>query len=91
MRLKTFKCAYCKKSFKAIRKRRYCTRSHRQRAYEARRLKNDLASPLYALRQDLAVLKFRKVVVAVLREFGLIPEGERAEVHKLKLVKKDDK
>jgi hypothetical protein len=84
------KCKFCKKSFTQNgrgRRRDYCKPTHRQRAYEARRHKRLLESPLYALQQDLGTVRLRglvrQIVVGVLREYGFLPESDRASVVKL--------
>jgi len=87
--MKLSRCGWCRQTFTPTgrgRKPRYCTRSHRQRAYEARLEKRKLASPLHAVQMDLATFEIRKIVISVLRELGFVPQGQPGQL--LKLVKK---
>jgi hypothetical protein len=89
------KCAYCKVRFKPPARGRtptYCSRSHRQRAYEQRRLRRaeGRRMPIKLLRTDIATLlaqrDFRDKVIAVLREVGLLLPKPGPDKRDLRLV-----
>ena len=93
---KRSKCAYCKVRFKPPARGRtptYCSRSHRQRAYEQRRLKRaeQRGMPIKLLRTDVATLlaqrDFRDKVIGVLREVGVLPPKPGPDKGDLRLVK----
>lgn len=90
------RCGFCKLRFKPPVRGRpsiYCSRSHRQRAYEQRWLKRaeQRGMPIKLLRTDIATLlaqrDFRDKVMAVLREVGVLPLTSAPSTGDLHLVK----
>jgi ribosomal protein L34E len=74
------RCAYCKKAFKPPKRGRpprYCSASHRQRAYELRRAQAGINTPSLLMGRDLDDLRTKagieRAVVDVLRKFGMLP------------------
>jgi hypothetical protein len=92
---KKVRCAFCKKAFKPpLRGRppRYCCASHRQRAYEVRRLRAaaEYMTPSLLLGRDIDAMQTKagieRAVVDVLRRFGLLPPKPKS-APKLHVVK----
>ncbi|HEY2229809.1 MAG TPA: hypothetical protein VGI22_19130 [Xanthobacteraceae bacterium] len=74
------RCAYCQKAFNPPRRGRpprYCSASHRQRAYELRRALRAVNMPSLLLGSDVAAIQTKagieRAVVDVLRKLGLLP------------------
>ena len=74
------RCGYCKKAFrppKRGRPPRYCSASHRQRAYEFRRAQAGINIPSLLLGRDIDDMRTKagveRAVVDVLRKLGLLP------------------
>jgi len=90
------RCAFCKARFKPRargRPPRYCCPSHRQRAYERRRLRRaeERGTPLRLMVADFVDVqareRLREEIRAVLREMGLLPTEPQPPKPRLKLVK----
>jgi hypothetical protein len=78
--MKKPRCAHCKKAFappKRGRPPRYCSASHRQRAYELRRAQAEVSIPLLALGRDMDDMRTKagieRAVIDVLRKIGVLP------------------
>jgi ribosomal protein L34E len=74
------RCAYCKKAFKPPKRGRpprYCSASHRQRAYELRRAQAGINIPSLLLGRDVDDMRTKagieRAVVNALRKFGVLP------------------
>jgi hypothetical protein len=80
--MKRARCAFCKKAFKPPargRPTRYCSASHRQRAYELRRIRAaaETMTPSLLLGRDIDAMRTKagieRAVVDVLRRLGFLP------------------
>jgi hypothetical protein len=92
-------CAWCKVRFRPTGRGRpptYCSASHRQRAYEARRFREAAARqmPQMLFKRDWEGIRtsvgIDKAVLNALRRFGIIPTAA-TPVSKLRLVKNEDR
>jgi hypothetical protein len=77
---KRTRCTYCKRAFtppKRGRPPRYCSASHRQRAYELRRAQAEINIPLLLLERDIGDMRTKagieRAVIDVLRKCGVLP------------------
>ncbi len=82
--MKKPRCTHCKKAFappKRGRPPRYCSASHRQRAYELRRAQAEVSIPLLALGRDIDSVRTKagieRAVIDVLRKIGLLPPAPK--------------
>jgi len=97
-RRKVIKCLFCGVAITWAgkgRKPSYCSPSHRQRAYEARKMKRLTSNPAFVLKRDLAEVgkmldegKIRQVMLDVLQEMGLIPKMRPVKKRPLQLINK---
>src|SRR5882757_3701348 len=87
------RCAYCKKAFKPPKRGRpprYCSASHRQRAYEVRRAQAEINIPSLLMGGDIDDLRtkagIQRAVVDVLRKWGVLPPAP-PPINRLRVVK----
>jgi hypothetical protein len=90
------RCAYCKKAFKLSKRGRpprYCSASHRQRAYELRRARASIDIPSLLLGRDIDDIRTRagieRTVIDVLRKVGVLPSAPTPP-KRLRIVRPDD-
>ena len=93
--MKKPRCAHCKKAFtppKRGRPPRYCSASHRQRAYELRRAQAEISMPSLLLGRDADAMRTKagieRAVVDVLRKFGILEPAPKRPPP-LRIVAKD--
>jgi hypothetical protein len=87
------RCAYCKKTFappKRGRPPRYCSASHRQRAYQLRRAQAEINILSLARGRDVDDMHTKagieRAVVDALRKFGVLPPAA-PPIKRLRIVK----
>ena len=78
--MKRPRCAHCRRAFKPPKRGRpprYCSASHRQRAYELRRAQAEINIPSLLLGRDLDDIRTKagieRAVIDVLRKCGMLP------------------